>query len=162
MLQTCLDFVVCSCLTILNITAGATKWCQHNNSYILQPAGITHIHSSKDGGARAATKKKRGCFAFTFRVLHKPHAYQPDWRCRGKVIGIITPRGRLPFIRAHSGISAKQLLFKLRMLGGLERTELSAAAAAAAHVQPLSAYYPVGATARNCFHYRFPTCPGNS
>lgn len=68
--QTCLDFVVYSCLTILNITAGATKWCQHNNSYILQPAGITHIHSSKDGGARAATNKKKSAEA----VLHSPFA----------------------------------------------------------------------------------------
>lgn len=126
-------------------------------------AGRDNTHSFIKGwrGKSCHKEKKcRGCFAFTFRVLHKPHAYQHDWRCHGKVIGIITLRGRLPFIRAHSGILAKQLLFKLRMLGGLQQTGLSAAAAA--HVQPPSAYYPVDATARYCFYYRFSMCPDNS
>lgn len=82
--QTCLDFVVCSCLTILNITAGATKWCQHNNSYILQPAGITHIHSSKDGGARAATnnnnKKKKTQRLFCIHLSRPSQtACTPAW-----------------------------------------------------------------------------------
>lgn len=64
MFQTCIDFLVCSCLTIHNITTSTKKSCEENNPYILQPWAHTGLHTSKAGSERLPK--------ITEAVLHSP------------------------------------------------------------------------------------------
>lgn len=97
--QTCIDSVVYSCLTILNITTGTTKWCEEHNPYILQPRDNTDSYIK---GWRGRAAKKHRLVCIYLYVLQKQYAYQPNWRSHRKFIWISDPHKELSVLR-HAG-----------------------------------------------------------